>query len=245
MSLDMDIVIVAAVSKNGVIGKDGTIPWSIPTDLKHFKKLTEGGVVIMGRKTFESMGNKPLPKRHNIVVSTTMSKINLHSNLSIVTSLDEALWEAQEDFKEAFVIGGEAIYKEAMSLASKMIISHVDTAVKGGTARFPYINTKTGWYEDSRVKAEVNSRDDYDYAIVTYKRLVEKQVSLYATTSSFLPVSSFISSGTTTFSIPDGGVYSVGVGTSSISGALPTYSSFDSELSSPATDEDKRRNEDI
>jgi dihydrofolate reductase len=242
MSLDMDIVIVAAVSKNGVIGKDGTIPWSIPTDLKHFKKLTKDGVVIMGRKTFESIGNKPLPNRHNIVVSTTMSKINLHSNLSIVTSLDEALWEAQEDFKEAFVIGGESIYKEAMSLASKMIISHVNTTVNGGTARFPYINTKTGWYEDSRVKAEVNSRDDYDYTIVTYKRLVEKQDSLFVTTSSFLPVSS---SGTTTSYIPYGEVYSVGSSTSNIPCALPTYSSFDSELSSPSTDEDKRRNEDI
>lgn len=240
MNLDMDITIVAAVSKNGIIGKDGSIPWSIPTDLKHFKKLTEGGVVIMGRKTFESLGNKPLSKRHNIVVSTTMSRINLYSNLSIVGSLDEALWEAQEDFKEAFIIGGEAIYKEAMPLASKMIISHVDVKIKGGTARFPYINTKTGWYEDSRIKADVNSRDDHEYSIITYKRLVEKKEDPYTLTTGFVPISisSFSSGGTSTFSIPDGTI-TVGAGTST--GTFSTFSSFDSELSLPPPDEDKKK----
>lgn len=244
MNLDMDITIVAAVSKNGVIGKDGTIPWSIPTDLNHFKKLTEGGVVIMGRKTFESMKCKPLSKRHNIVISTTMSKINLHSNLSVVTSLDEALWEAQEDFKEAFVIGGEAIYREAMPLASKMIISHVDATVKGGTSRFPYINTKINWYEESRTKADINSRDDYEYSIVTYKRLVERASNPFAASSglsSFLPIGA-----SSTFTIPDGtisGTYTVGVGTTTM-GTLPTYSSyssFDSLLSPPADTEDKKK----
>lgn len=173
MSLDMDIIIVAAVSKNGVIGKDGVLPWSLPSDLKHFKKLTSGGAIIMGRKTFESIGSKPLPKRHNIVVSSTMSRANIYKNLSIVPTLDRALWEAQEDFKEVFIIGGEVLYKEAMQHANKMIITHVDSIIKNGTAFFPYINLKTGWIEEARIIGEISSVDDHEYAIATYKKSLD------------------------------------------------------------------------
>lgn len=173
MNLEMDITIVAAVSNNGVIGKDGKIPWSVPSDLKSFKKLTQDGIVIMGRKTFESLGNKPLPKRYNVVVSRTLSKINLHSNLSIVSSLDEALWLAQEDYREAFIIGGSSLYKEAMPLASKMIISHIDTVVKGNTVKFPFISTKAMWREESRIPIDLDSKDECGYSIVTYKKFVE------------------------------------------------------------------------
>lgn len=237
MSLDMEITLVAAVSKNGVIGKDGTIPWSLPTDLKHFKKLTENGVVIMGRKTFESIGNKPLAKRHNIVVSKTMSRVNIYSNLSVVSSLDEALWEAQEDYKEAFIIGGEAIYKEAMSMASKMIISHVDAVIKNGTARFPYINTKIAWREEARVKADINSRDDHEYSIVTYKRLVETVNQGYSpyTLSEFklgplVYIDDHAAEGS-------GDIVFTGIGSTSIT--IPAYGVFDS-TATIVDDKDKK-----
>lgn len=225
MNLNMDITIVAAVSKNGVIGKNGTLPWSLPTDLRHFKALTENGVVIMGRKTFESLGNKPLPKRHNIVVSKSLTKVNLHKNLSVVASLDEALWEAQEDFKEAFIIGGSALYKEGLLYANKMVITHVNTHIKYGTAQFPYINLNNGWAEISNVKSELNNEDDYEYYISVYNRPTKHNADK-SFAMPFAPITYGedikISTGTFTGTY---GTTTVGVGTSIAPWPTPTYSS--------------------
>lgn len=219
----MEITIVAAVSKNGVIGKGGKLPWSLPTDLQHFKKLTEDGIVIMGRKTYESIGSKPLPKRYNIVVSSSMSRINLHKNLSVVPTLDQALWLAQEDYSEAFIIGGEGIYKEAFPMATKMIITHVDTIVRGGDAFLPFINTKIHWMEDKKLPGDVSTKDDYDFSIVTYKRLVEHVKAGIDWAS--IPITSTFSIGPTTYADDKGAGTLVGAGVTGYAGSFSVGSS--------------------
>ena len=113
------VKMILAVSQNGVIGNDGKLPWKIPEDLKRFKKLTEGNVVIMGRKTYESIG-KPLPNRINIVLSGSwkMSK-DYPDDILIASNLQEAL-EISSSFpgKEIFIIGGESVYRESLERVS-------------------------------------------------------------------------------------------------------------------------------
>src|SRR3989338_139592 len=114
------ISIIAAMDRNRVIGKDNALPWNIPEDLKNFKALTSGKSVIMGRKTFESLG-RPLPKRQNIVVSRGMPPIE---GVIVCSSLDEAFQAAASE--EVFVIGGASIYAQALPYADRMYLSYVD-----------------------------------------------------------------------------------------------------------------------
>lgn len=146
----LKISVIAAISKNLVIGRDNKIPWHIPEDLKRFKELTSGHVVIMGRKTFESIG-KPLPNRTNIVI--TRDPDYLAEGILVCHSLEEALQKAQKtwipdpfdaqgkqvrddkprDTSEIFIIGGGQIYKQAMSLTDKLYLTIVDEEVEGDT----------------------------------------------------------------------------------------------------------------
>jgi dihydrofolate reductase len=121
------ITLIAAVSKNGFIGVNGELPWKLPDDMAHFKNITTGNVVVMGRKTFESIG-EPLPDRANIVISRTMDFTT--PGMYGQTSLEAAL-EFGKNIGEVFVIGGGEIYESAISLADKLIITHVDEEVDG------------------------------------------------------------------------------------------------------------------
>lgn len=121
----MIISIVAAHAKNGIIGNKGKLPWYISENLKRFKDITEGSVVIMGRKTYESLG-KPLKNRHNIVVSKS-------GNLNI--SAEEAL-EACVYEKEVFIIGGESLYKQTLPFADKLYLTILNDNYDGDTS-FP------------------------------------------------------------------------------------------------------------
>lgn len=140
------IKIISGVSQNGIIGKDGGIPWNYKDDMKHFKKMTTGHFVIMGRKTFESMGNKQLPKRNNIIVS---SKCILSSDSNFeyvqinVGTLSDALYAASSDVenKDIWLIGGTSIYEEGMKYAEEIHLTLIPDVVEGeGLARFPWIN---------------------------------------------------------------------------------------------------------
>ena len=113
--------LIAAVAENGIIGKDGGIPWHIPADLAHFKALTWGQTVIMGRRTYESIG-RPLPGRRNIVVSTTLQSLE---GCSVAGSLQEALHLASETGGEIFIIGGARLYEEALPLAQQLDLTLV------------------------------------------------------------------------------------------------------------------------
>ena len=127
----MIISLIAAMARNRVIGKDGKLPWRIPEDLKRFKKLTTGHCVVMGRKTFDSIG-KPLPNRTNIVI--TRDKSWRADGVVVAHSLDEALGLASGD--EVFVIGGGEIYAAALPKASKLYLTLVEGQWEGD-AFFP------------------------------------------------------------------------------------------------------------
>lgn len=125
----MTLSLIVAVSKNGFIGKDGSLPWQISEDLKRFRKITSNSVVIMGKNTYLSIG-KALPNRENIIVSTTLKSAD---GCTIVRSLDEAIDLSKESFpsKDIFLIGGYAIYKTGEAFADTLYLTKVDIEVEG------------------------------------------------------------------------------------------------------------------
>lgn len=132
------LAIIVAYAHNRVIGNKGQIPWQIDEDKKHFKELTTGNVIVMGRRTYEEIG-RPLPNRHNIVVSTTATYTA--ANCTTVTSLQAALDYAAKNFpdKTIFICGGASLYREALTLAQKLYITKIDADFSGDTF-FPAFN---------------------------------------------------------------------------------------------------------
>lgn len=126
------ITLVAAMTENRVIGADGTMPWHLPADLAHFKKLTTGHPILMGRRTFESIG-RPLPQRRNLVL--TRDRAFGHEDVEVVHELDEALGRIAAD-EELFVIGGEEVYRLALPRATRMHLTLIHTELHGD-AWFP------------------------------------------------------------------------------------------------------------
>lgn len=122
------LALIAAVARNGVIGKGGTLPWHVPEDLKHFKKLTEGHAIIMGRKTYDSIG-RPLPRRRNIVVSRNPAAEL--PGCETASSLDEAIRLARGTDPCPFVIGGASLYEAALPLATEIHLTTIDQDVEG------------------------------------------------------------------------------------------------------------------
>ena len=127
------IHLIAAVARNGVIGLQGQIPWRLPEDLRHFQALTMGHTVIMGRRTYESIGG-PLPGRQNLVVS---SKLQSGRGYGVVRTLQEGL--ALADDREIFIIGGAKLYEEALPLAEQLDLTLVDLEPWGDTY-FPEVD---------------------------------------------------------------------------------------------------------
>jgi len=162
----MELVLIAGVAENNVIGIKGDLPWHIKEDLQRFKSLTTGHPVIVGKATFDSIKKrlgKPLPNRTNIVVSFEMFEAK--DGELIFTSLESALAEAKKYEGEVFVIGGQSIYKQTINLADRLEITHVHMKVDGD-AWFPEID-KSIWEE---VQREDKSAEGIDYSFVTYKR---------------------------------------------------------------------------
>ena len=122
--------IIVAVAKNGVIGANNQLLWHISEDLKRFKAITTGSPIIMGRKTFESLG-RPLPNRHNVVI-TRNEQFPLPEGVTRAKSLADAIEKAQCD-KEIFIIGGGQIYQQSMALVDKIYITEVDQSPEGDT----------------------------------------------------------------------------------------------------------------
>ncbi len=163
----MIISVIVAVSENNVIGKNNDIPWHLPTDLKYFKKVTTGHHIIMGRKTYESIG-RPLPNRTNIVVSRNKDlKIE---GVTVVQSVDAALALAQMNGEdEAFIIGGESIYKSLLPEAERLYLTRVFTQIEGGTAFFPQYNEKM-WIETNKYPYLPDDEHAYSYTMFVYER---------------------------------------------------------------------------
>ena len=158
--------IIVAKAKNNVIGKDNSMLWKLPDDLKRFKEKTIGHTMIMGRKTFESLGGI-LPDRMHIILSKNPD-FNIDSDyVKVVHSLLE-LQEYMEDSEEHFVIGGAIIYNLLMPYCKKMYVTQLDKDFEGDTI-FPKIN-KEEWEEVSREKGSNDGINDFDYEYVTYVR---------------------------------------------------------------------------
>ena len=160
-----DLKIVVAMDRGCAIGRDNDLPWHLPDDLKHFKALTSGHTVIMGRRTYESIG-RPLPNRRNIVL--TRSRRLSADGCEICHSFTDLLsWEGSG---EAFVIGGAAIYRSALPHAQQLWITHVFTELADADVFFPVYDA-TQWQEQSRVSYPKDSRHEYAFDIVRYDRL--------------------------------------------------------------------------
>jgi len=128
--------IIVAVSDNLAIGRAGDMPWHISADLKYFKRTTQGHTVVMGRRTWESIGCRPLPGRRNIVVSRTMAA---GEGFEVASSLEQAIKMTAAD-GESFIIGGGQLYREALPLAGRLYVTHVHTTVADADTFFPVIN---------------------------------------------------------------------------------------------------------
>ncbi len=129
LSTPAPLALIVAVARNGVIGRDGSLPWHVPEDLKHFKQLTTGHAIIMGRKTHESIG-RPLPKRRNIVVTRSGASFD---GCETAHSLDAALELARKTDPRPFIIGGASLYEEALAQATELHLTTIDQDVEGDT----------------------------------------------------------------------------------------------------------------
>jgi dihydrofolate reductase len=159
------ITLIAAASENNVIGKDNKLIWHLSDDLKHFKELTKGHCVIMGRKTFESMP-KALPNRTNIVI--TRKHDYVARDAIVVHSIHEALERAKED-KQPFIVGGGEIYSQSILISDRIELTRVHTEIEGD-AFFPEIDPKI-WKEISREERFKDEKNDFDYTFIRYNKI--------------------------------------------------------------------------
>jgi dihydrofolate reductase len=167
----MQVVLLAAIAENGVIGNAGTMPWRLKSDMRHFRALTLGKPVVMGRKTYLSLSIKPLPGRTNIVVSRDPA-FTLAGAI-VAPSLDAALSSARGDVLRRgadaiMVIGGADIYAQAMPIADRLEITRLHLSPQGDSV-FPAVDPSV-WREASRTSHPAGPDDDASYDIVTYMR---------------------------------------------------------------------------
>ena len=158
------ITVIAAIGKNGELGKDNDLIWHLPNDLARFKKVTSGHHVIMGRKTFESLG-KPLPNRTTIII--TRNDEYQVDGCVVVNSLEAALKEASAD-PNPYILGGAEIYKQAIEIADTLDLTLVDANFEAD-AFFPQIDYSI-WKETSRQDYNADENHKYGYSFVTYKK---------------------------------------------------------------------------
>ena len=165
----MQVSIIVAVSENGVIGRGGELPWQLSNDLRRFKQITMGHAVIMGRRTWESIG-RPLPGRRMIVASRQPDFRAAAPEVQVASSLDEALqMAASADEDEAFIIGGAELYRAALPLANQLYITRVHANIDGD-AYFPILC----WSDWRLVTANdwaADDKNDYDHTLQVYERV--------------------------------------------------------------------------
>ncbi len=168
--MNLPVSIVVAVAENGVIGRDGDMPWKLSGDLKRFKAITMGNPIIMGRKTFESIG-RPLPGRHNIVI--TRNSALQAKGVDHVSSLVEALktaqsWAAENGAKEICIIGGGEIYRQSLGFADRLYYTEVKTKPEGDT-RFPAIDNNI-WHIRHLEAIPSGPNDSCETKFIIYER---------------------------------------------------------------------------
>ena len=164
--MNMEKSIIVAIADNNAIGRNNELLWHISEDLKFFKRTTLGCPVIMGRKTFESIG-RPLPKRLNIVVSR--SGYEAPEGVAVVPSLEEAFAAAsvEPSSDKIFVIGGGQIYAQAIPLADSMVVTHVHTVIEDADTFFPAIDPSV-WVAAERSELQTDPETGYTFEFVKY-----------------------------------------------------------------------------
>lgn len=172
----MILSLIAAIGKNNELGINNQLLWNLPSDLKHFRDTTSGHPVIMGRKTFESIG-RPLPNRKNLVI--TRDTTYTAPGIFVAHSLDEALqlvareqgskFEEVDEEVEAFVIGGGQLYLEALPRAQRLYLTHVDAELSADTY-FPEVSCDE-WEEISSESHDADTDHAYNYRFAVYKRI--------------------------------------------------------------------------
>ena len=182
---NIEVAQIAAISRNRCIGKGNDLPWHISADLQHFKQLTPQnsdetlkGIVIMGRKTFESMGSKPLPKRISFIITTQRDYADQHGltekpNAHVLHDLQHALEQASVlasdlELQTIWVIGGERVFSEALSVTDRIELTHVDTDIEDGEAFYPELPSLFKVAAESEQMHDEKS--DLNYKFVTYQQ---------------------------------------------------------------------------
>jgi len=156
--------LVVAVARNGVIGRENRLPWHLPADLAYFKRVTLGHPVIMGRRTWESIG-RPLPGRLNLVASRDPAFAP--AGATVVRSLDEA-WRAAQGAPEAHVIGGTALFAEALPQVDRIHLTEVDAEVPGDAVFPPF--DRSGWHETEVLRQPKDAKHELPFRIVVLDR---------------------------------------------------------------------------
>ena len=164
--INMSISIIVAIAKNNAIGFENKLLYWLPNDLKRFKALTTGHTIIMGRKTFESLPKGALPNRRNIVLSR--QDIDF-PGAERFNSLEAALSQCRDE-EEIYIIGGASVYQEAMPLADKLCVTHIDDTPEQADAFFPEIDSSV-WEETNKEFHPTDEKHQYPYCFVNYQRI--------------------------------------------------------------------------
>lgn len=161
------ISLIAAMGNNRVIGMNNDMPWHLPKDLAHFKKVTSGHTVIMGRKTYESIG-RPLPNRKNIIL-TRQQSLNVPEKVQLIRDLNVVKeWNEQNPREEYFILGGGELYKQSIDFADRLYITKIDETFEGDTV-FPLID-ETKWEIVSEKIGERDENNPYHFKFLMYER---------------------------------------------------------------------------
>ena len=160
---------VVALSNNNVIGVNNSLPWNLKTDLAHFKNYTSNKIIVMGRKTYESIG-RPLPNRINLIVSNTIKEIN---GAELFKSTEDAINKAKElcinkNLDEIIIIGGGYLFRDTLSITNKLVLTKVDCNIEGDVF-YPEIDLNE-WKKLSSENFKKDSDNDYDFTVITYEK---------------------------------------------------------------------------
>jgi len=164
MKKKTEISLVAAIAKNNVLGKDNKLIWHLPADLKMFKNLTSGNTILMGRKTFDSIG-KALPNRENVVITRD---VNFKQQGCLVYNSIESALESLKLSDKIFIVGGAQIYNECLSIADKLYITHLDLEVEGDVF-FPKIDSNV-WRLTQNTEGLIDEKNLIPYRFSIYER---------------------------------------------------------------------------
>jgi dihydrofolate reductase len=159
------ISFIVAMDDNNLIGKDNALPWHLPADLAYFKKVTTNHTIVMGRKTYESIG-RPLPNRKNVVL--THSTSFQEEGVTVIHSLDELKEMANRSNEELFIIGGARLYEQLLPVADRLYVTHIRATFDGDT-HFPAFS-KEEWKIIDSEEHKKDEKNAYDYEFVVYER---------------------------------------------------------------------------